>query len=354
MARHITQKDIAKKLGVSRVTVSKALSEDADISTEMKRKVRAAAAEAGYIIHHGARSLQMRRTNTIGVVIPDISNSFFSRAIRGIIDKATARGYHVILTVSDENAETERENIHTLLSYRVDGLLVALSKDPDDWTIFDQARKMDVPLVFFDRVPDSSEFSTVAVDNRKAAQKLVEFVISSGYDKIGHLAGSQTLAIGRNRMAGYLAALKKHGIPRRNDWIISGGFDRSSGYEGFLRLLQARDRPDVIFAANDRIAQGAYKAIKEVKLAIPDDIGVVAFGHSEFAELLQPRLTIIDCPPVALGQQAVEILFSEIANPATKRRHRSLLKTTLEVGESLLVRKGQFAEAEVMRLSSNE
>ena len=342
MAKHITQKEIAKNLGVTRATVSKALNNQADISMQMRRKVKHAAVDAGYIVHHGARSLQTRKTNTIGVVIPEISNSFFSYVIHGIMDAAAAHGLRVILAVSREDPALERENILALLSHRIDGLLVAISKDTGDPTIFERVRRMDVPLVFFDRKPDNLEFNSVGINDRKAAKELVEFAISCGYRKIAHLAGSQTVAIGRDRLAGYLDALSMHEIPLRNKWIVTGGFESSSGYDGFKKLMRERDLPEMVFAANDRIAQGVYKAIKEAGLSIPDEIGVVAFGHSEFAELLSPKLTIVDCPPIVLGQKAMELLVSEIAQPAMRGKHHLLVDTTLRVNESILLSKSSL------------
>jgi LacI family transcriptional regulator len=339
MAKHITQKDLAKKLGVTRVTVSKALNNYPDISEPMRRKVKEVATEAGYIVDHGARSLQMRKTNTVGVVIPEVSNSFFSFVIHGIMDAAAVYGYRVILTVSREDPKIERENILTLLSHRIEGLLVAVSKDTDDPAVFEPVRRMDIPLVFFDRTLEGLGFSTIGINDRKAAKEIVEFAISQGYRKIAHLGGSQSVAIGRDRLAGYVDALKKHKIPLQDEWIIPGGFDSSSGYNGFKRLMQMRNLPEMVFAANDRIAQGAYRAIKEARLNIPNEIGIVAFGHSEFAELLSPTLTIVDCPPIVLGQKAMELLVSEIADPANRGQHHLLLDTTLRVNESIRLKK---------------
>lgn len=339
MPKHITQKDIARKLGVTRVTVSKALNDYSDISERMRRRVKEVATEAGYIVNHSARSLQMRKTDTIGIVVPEVSNSFFSFVIHGIMDSAAAHGYHVILTVSREDPKIERENILTLLSHRIDGLLVAISKDTDDPSSFEPVRRMNVPLVFFDRTLDSLGFSTIGINDRKAAMEIVEFAISQGYRKIAHLGGSQSVAIGRDRLAGYVDALKKHKIPLIDEWIITGGFDSLSGYDGFRRLRRMRHLPEMVFAANDRIAQGAYRAIKEARLNIPRDIGIAAFGHSEFAQLLSPTLTIVDCPPIVLGQKAMELLVSEIAHPAERGQHHVLIDTTLKVNESILLKK---------------
>jgi LacI family transcriptional regulator len=333
---HVRQKDIAEILKVSRITVSKALSDAPDISAEMKKKVKRVAGELGYIPHHHARTLHLNKTNTVGVVIPDVSNSFFSFTIHGIMDSAAQNGYHIILTVSREDPAIEKENILTLLSMRVDGLLVAISKDTVDKEIFQTIAKFKTPMVFFDRSIEGLGFSSVGIDDRLAAAAIVEYAIQCGYKNIAHLAGSQKIAIGRNRCAGYLDMLKKYGITVRNDWIIEGGFDRNSGYTGFKKLYKRDNCPEVIFAANDRIAQGAYKAIRERGMRIPDDIGVIALGHSEFAEILSPSLTISDCPPDILGKTAMDLLAKEIENSESRHTQKILLNTQLMINESIV------------------
>jgi LacI family transcriptional regulator len=187
---HITQKDIAKELGVTRITVSKALSQSSDISFEMRKKVQQLASARGYVPNHAAWNLHRKKTNTIGVVVPDVSNSFFSFAIHGIMDMATKHGYHVMLTVSRENPDIEKENILTLLSHRVDGLLVAVSKDTKDTTVFETVKKMNIPLVFFDRTIEEIGFSSISINDRKASADLVEYAIGCGYRNIAHLGGS--------------------------------------------------------------------------------------------------------------------------------------------------------------------
>jgi LacI family transcriptional regulator len=334
----VTQKDIAKKLGVTRITISKALNNSPDISLEMRKNVKRLAEKLGYIPNHTARNLHRNTTNTIGVVVPDVSNSFFSFAIDGILDSAANHGYHVILTVSRESAEIERENILTLLSHHVDGLLVAIAKDTTDTTIYETIKKRTVPLVFFDRALEGINFSSVGIDNRKAASELITYTITCGYKTIAHLAGSLSIGIGRDRHTGYLETLKKFNIPVNEDWIVCGGFDKTSGYDGCRKLLTCGRLPEVIFASNDRIAQGAYLAIQEAGLKIPEDIGIVALGHKEFSELLSPSLTILDSSPEVLGQQAMEVLVNEMTGQTPQGTHHILLDTVLRQNHSLLIK----------------
>lgn len=244
-------------------------------------------------------------------------------------------GYHVMLTVSRENPDIEKENIMTLLSHRVDGLLVAVSKDTKDATVFETVKKMNIPLVFFDRTIEEIRCSSVSINDRKAAAELVEYAIACGYKNIAHLAGSSTIAIGRDRRAGYEETLKWHNIPVREEWIVEGGFDKTSGYNGFHTLQEQAELPEVIFAANDRIAQGAYEAIKEAGLKIPEDIGVIALGHNEFAEILSPSLTIMDAPPDVIGQRAMEILAEEMKDPSKCGQHHIVLETSMKIHSSI-------------------
>jgi LacI family transcriptional regulator len=331
----VNQSSIAKQLNVSRATVSKALKDDDDISTEMKIRVRELAEKMNYIPHYHASNLQSKKTKTIGVVVPDVANTFFSYAIDGIMDAAIQSGYHIILTVSREKTEIEKKNLLNLLSMRVDGLLVAVSMETSKTQIFRKVKLSEVPLVFFDRAIDELKFSSVGIDDQAAARKLIDYVIQSGYTKIGHLAGSSILSIGRNRCKGYLDSLIHSQIPIRHEWIVEGGFEREDGYRGFKELYKNNEKPEVVFAANDHIALGAYDAIREIGLSTPDDIGVVAFGHHDFAQILTPKLTIINVDPYHLGKKAMDVMLGCI-HEENGCRKKVLIDAEIEIGESLL------------------
>ena len=309
---HITQKDIAEALNVSRITVSKALRNHPDISGKMKKQVLDAVKEMGYTPNLIATQLTTRKTLTLGIVVPDLENSFFSFAIDSIIDAATARNYHVILTVSRENEQSQRKNIENLIGMRVDGLLVCVSQATSDPEIFEYIRKFNTPLVFFDRVLDGLGFSTVVFNDRQGTIDALDEVIAAGYKNIAHFAGYQSLSIGRERCEGYKTALKKNGIPVNEDWIIESGFEVEDGYQSFMKLLDKGDLPEIILAVNDRVALGAYKAIRRSGLDIPGDIGIIGYGFSETAQLFSPSLTIINQDPRKMGLIAVNTLIDEI------------------------------------------
>jgi LacI family transcriptional regulator len=333
----VNQAQIARSLKVSRATVSKALKDADDISEGMKKRVRDLAEKFNYIPHYHASNLQSKRTKTIGVVVPDISYSFFAFAVDGIMDAAQRSGYQVILTVSREKVDIERKNILTLLSMRVDGLLVAVSKETRNIQIFEKVRRSEIPLVFFDRSVGGLGFSSVGIDDREAARRLVDFVLRKGYRRIWHIAGSSGIDIGRNRRAGYGDALTRRGIRIRKDWITEGGFTREDGRRGFRELHRRGALPDVVFGANDQIALGAYDAMRELGIRYPEQVGVVAFSHREYANIMSPSLTIIHVDPCLLGRKAMELLLRHMDHPGTRSR-RLRIPAEIEEGESLLKR----------------
>ncbi|MBN1781671.1 LacI family DNA-binding transcriptional regulator [bacterium] len=332
----INQSTIAKTLNVSRATVSKALKDADDISAEMKKRVWDLAEKLNYIPHYHAKRLHSQKTNLIGVVVPDISNSFFSFVIDGIMDIAGQSDYHIILTVSREKADTEEENILTLLSMRVDGILLAVSEETRDTRIFEKIKQSTVPLVYFDRAIEGFNFTAIGIDDRDAARKLIDFVVRCGYRHIGHLGGSMLTDIGRNRRDGYIDALKHHHIPVRDAWVVEGGFTRADGYRSFMRMQQNGPLPEVIFAANDQNALGAYDAMKELGISFPETIGIVAFGHHEFNRIITPSLTIINVNPYNLGKKAMEIMLGRIRGEDMCDK-KIFLPVEIEIGESLQI-----------------
>ena len=224
--------DIAKILNVSKVTVSKALRDYPDISEEMKKKVHKIAQEVGYTPNFIARNLSAHKTNTIGLVIPDVSNLYFSHIIHGIIDYASECNYQIILTVSRENEEIEKNNILTLISMRVDGLLISISQNAQNLNIIEMVKHADIPLVFFDRHIENADYHVVEEDNFGGAFKATEYIIEQGYTRVAHLAGSLKTSIGRARKAGYEAALEKNNLPIRDEYIYECGFSKEGGFAG--------------------------------------------------------------------------------------------------------------------------
>jgi LacI family transcriptional regulator len=315
---NIRQSDIARELNISRVTVSKALRDHPDISQAMKKKIVETARKMGYVPNLIARQLNSRRTFTIGIVVPDLENSFFSYIVDSMIDYASEHNYHVILTVSREKESIEKQNIRNLIGMRVDGLLVCLSQETTDRNVFSVVENMKIPLVFFDRVFENMKFSRVVFNDKPGATTSINRLISNGYTKIGSFAGYTKTNIGKQRYEGYIEALSMNNLPVIKEWIIEGGFELKDGYESFKELCRAESLPEVIFTVNDRVALGAYKAAKEAGIRIPEDIGIFGYGFNEITDFFDPQLTVINQDPRKMGIEAVKLLINEIENETKK------------------------------------
>ena len=332
---HITQQDIADKLNVSRITVSKALRDHPDISAEMKEKVKKAVEEMGYSPNLIAKQLTLQKTFTLGIVVPDLENSFFSYLVDSIIDAATERDYHIILTVSREKEEFEKSNIRNLISMRVDGLLVCVSQYTSDPDIFEYAGKMKIPLVFFDRAMMGIGFSYVVFNDKCGTMDAINHIIAGGYRKLAHFAGYSNISIGIERCNGFKEALLKNGIKVRDEWIIEGGYEIDDGFRAFEKLNLIGELPEIILAVNDRVALGAYKAIRRAGLKIPDDIGIIGYGFSETAQLFSPTLSIINQDPRKMGRIAANLLIDEIQGITTSTLAQVLIEEDFQWNTSV-------------------
>ncbi len=312
--KQVTLNDIAKKLGVSIITVSKALRGHPDISSATATLIKKTADELGYLPNFMARNLASRKSKSIGVVLPQIAHHFFSTIMDYIYDYATLHNYQVFLTVSQENAEMQKKQIQTLLSMRVDGLIVSISQDTSSFEIFENALKQQIPIVFMDRIPDISNCNTVTVDDKGGAYRATEHAIKLGYRKIAQFAGYSNINIGRERITGFKQALTDNGIEINNDWIIEGDYEEKHGYDSFMKLYKENNMPDLILAVTFPVAIGIYTAAKEVGMRIPDDIDLICFGNSPVQEFLSPPLSCVNQPTDRLAKKSVDLLLENIDN----------------------------------------
>jgi LacI family transcriptional regulator len=334
----VTQQDIAEKLHVSRITVSKALRDHPDISPEMKEKVRKAVEEMGYSPNLIAKQLTLGKTFTLGIVVPDLENSFFSYLVDSMIDTATERDYHIILTVSREKEKFENRNIRNLIGMRVDGLLVCVSQFTSDPQIFEYAGRMNIPLVFFDRAIRDMGFSYVVFDDRSGTSDALNQLIAAGYRHIAHFAGYSNINIGLERCNAYKEILSSNGIAIHGEWIIEGGYEIDDGFRAFEKLCATGHLPELILAVNDRVAMGAYQAIRKAGLRIPEDIGLIGYGFSETAQLFSPTLSIINQDPRKMGRMAANLLMDEIQGSQINAASQVLIEEDFRWNASVLKR----------------
>ena len=336
---HVTQLDIAKKLNVTRITVSKALRDHPDISKGMKKKVLETAEALGYTPNLIAQNLTSKKTSTLGVVIPDLENSFFALATDSIIDAANENNYSVIVTVSRENQENEKRNIQKLIGMRVDGLLICTSQQTKDPQIFRQLKKLNIPLVFFDRQFEGISCPSITFDDRNGAIEALGKIINEGYTKFAHIAGYSNVSIGKERSKGFKEALKSRDIKFKRDWIIEGGFEVKDGYKAFMQLYNSNNLPEIIFAVNDRTALGVYHAAKEKGIRIPEDIGIAAYGFNEIAQTFTPSLSIIDQNPHKIGLIATDMLVDVIGSENPNKKKHLVIKEEFLWNNSILKNK---------------
>lgn len=330
-----TIKDIARELGISPSTVSRALKDHFEISEETKRAVKRVAKELNYQPNSLALSLRNSKSNAIGVVIPEIVHFFFSTVISGIEDVAHSKGYNVIITQSNESYERELANVQTLFNNRVDGLLISISKETFDFKHIEELQDKGLPIVFFDRIADVKDCSSVTVNDFLGGYQATQHLVNQGYKRIAHLAGPSGLYIMNQRLAGYKKALEDAGLPFDEDLIV---YDMSTSaddaYAASYELFNSKN-PDAIFASNDIAAMGAIKAAQKYGKNVPLDVGIVGFSNWQFTELTNPSITTIEQPGFEIGQKAMEMLLNHIESDSEEIEVESIkLETRLIARES--------------------
>ena len=330
-----TIKDIAAKLNLHHTTVSRALRDHPDVKEETKKLVREMAEKMHYQPNYLARSLKRRRTNSIGVLVPEIKHHFFSAVISGIEEVAYDAGYVILVAQSNEIFEREVQNTKVFLSNHVAGLLVSISQTTPNSEHFKQFLDQGGNLAFFDRVCEDLPASQVVVDDYGGAFTAMEYLIGKGYKRIAHLGGTKSLSISKMRYQGYVDALKKHGLPFNDDYVFWGGLHEQNGAEGMNQFLTLSEMPDAIFAVNDPVALGAYDVIKSHGLKIPRDIAIVGFSNNPISAFVSPPLTTVEQPAYEMGKKVCNMLLEDINSKNKKREIRTeVLKTKLIVRES--------------------
>jgi LacI family transcriptional regulator len=338
--KNVTLQDIAKVLKLSKVSVSKALRDHPDISIKTKALVKKTAERLGYTPNFIARNLSSRQSKTIGLVVPKIAHHFFASAIESIYQTAFENNYEIIMTVSQEKVENELIHLNTLLSMRVDGLLVSVTEETRDRSIFHAIKKRGIPLVFFDRVINGIGFSTVTIDDEMGSYNAISEIIASGYTEIAHLGGFDYISIGTERRAGFERAMKEHGLKGRKSWNVEGGFSEQDGYHGFLKIFKSGELPEVIFAVTYPVALGVVLAAQETGINVPEELQVVSFGGSIFNRFASPSLSYIDQPAEEIGKKATELLLEEIKNPELYEEQHIIIPTQLVICDTCKKKKG--------------
>lgn len=325
----ITIKDIAKALGLSTSTVSRALRGGYEISDETKKIVLEYAEKINYRPNPIALSLKERRSYSIGVVVCEIANNFFSQAINGIESIAYGAGYHVIITQSNESYEREISNVQHLASRSVDGLLISLSSESADNSYIKNLHDKGLPIVFFDRVAKEIETHKVIANNFKGSFEATEYLIKLGHTKIAHFTNPEHLSITRERLDGYRNALNKYNIPfdeRYVKYCQHGGMIQEELDNAVGELLNLEERPLAIFAAQDKLSTGCLMAFKKHDPEFASKIKIAGFTNSGVVDLFNPPITAVRQPAFEMGQVATQLLIKLIESkyPVTEFETRTL------------------------------
>jgi LacI family transcriptional regulator len=326
---------IAGELGVSVMTVSKVLNNHADISEATRDRVLAKIEEVGYQRNAVARSLTLRRSHTIGIVIPDLMHSFFVEIIAGIEPVASARGYGVLLCSSGEDPAKERADLEMLRSRQVDGIVLASAHRSANDDLLKRLTGLGTALVMIDRDDHPMvECHRVLTDDERVGVLATSHLVDVGRRSIAHIGGL-AIAHAMRREKGWRDTLAERGIAIRPEWFVQAGFMESDGYRAMKSLLSVRPRIDAVFAVNDPTAIGAMKAIWESGLRVPDDIAVVGVGDIALSDLLKVPLTTVGWSRNEQGLNAAELLLNGLdTNEEKLAPRRVIVPPRLVVRES--------------------
>ncbi len=320
-----TIKILAKELNLSVATVSKALRDSHEISTETKKKVLALARELNYVANPYASSLRKRRSNTIAVVLPEVADSFFSQAINGIESVAQDKGYHVLIYLTHESFAREEAILKEFQSGRVDGILISISGETSHSDHIKEVIASGIPVVFFDRVCEDVETAKVITDDFECGYQAATHLAKQGCKRITFLSVSSSLSISNNRMEGYKKALADHQFKNSQTDILFCGNDIDENYRLIINALKKDKRPDGIIACVEKFTNSIYLACNELTLSIPGDIRVISFTNLQTALILNPPLTTVTQPAFEMGKTAASILFRNLGKNSTALKNETVI-----------------------------
>jgi LacI family transcriptional regulator len=307
-----TIQDIARALHVTPSTVSRALNNHGSISEATKKAVTLTAKKLNYSHNRIASSLRLGRTKIIGVIIPSAEINFFGSVVHGIEKVAKEKGYSILIFQSNEEPEFEKQGVDTFLRSRVDGVLVSISKETTNLSHLLEIKKRRVPLVLFDRANDSLGVPAVVVDDYVGALKATQHLIEQGCKRIAHIGGQQHVSIFKQRLKGYIKALKKAGMSVDKGLIVYGNVSVESGKACMNKLLRLPEPPDGVFAVEDFTALGALQALKEAGKQVPEDVAIIGFANEAFGAYITPSLSTIDQQTIKMGEAAAHLFFDHV------------------------------------------
>ncbi|MEG0454909.1 MULTISPECIES: LacI family DNA-binding transcriptional regulator [Bacteroides] len=326
----ITIKDIARELGVSPSTVSRALKDNPDISLETREMIHKYAREHNYKPNALALNLRTSRSNTIGVIIPQLVHHFFSCVLSGIEETAAKAGYNILVAQSNEKYEQEVKIVYSFLGARVCGVITSLAKDTAQYDHYQELLDNNIPIVFYDRICTGINTERVVVDDYAGAFAAVEYMIQTGCKRIFFYSADPHLEITKNRRNGYLDAMKKYKIPVDNS-MIKFCDSREQAIAITPDLLEQPNRPDGFFAINDETASGILYSCKLIGLRVPDEVSICGFTDGAIAQSTDPKLTTVEQHGEEVGKSAITLLIDKIEGNSEMKSSNKIVRTNLVV-----------------------
>jgi LacI family transcriptional regulator len=323
---------VAEAAKVSIFTVSAVLNGTSVVSDERRERVEEAIRITGYKRNAVARSLKTGRTQTVGVIIGDITNPFYTDVVAAIQQVLYRAGYGVALCCNDRDVTLQEDHIAVLRDRMVDGLII--SPTGNDARLRAALEQTRLPVVLIDRIVDGLECDAVIIDNRSAANSAMRYLISLGHRRIGFISGMLESFTGRERLVGYYDTLEENGIAREPELVQLGNFRIDEAYNATLRLMTSADPPTAIFSSNNQMVIGVMKALNHLKLSCPEDVSVAGFDDFPWADAFRPQLTTVAQPVRAIGEQAAHLLLERFDGRANGKGRRVVLSGELKVRES--------------------
>lgn len=326
-----TMKDVARVAGVSTSTVSHVINNDRFVSEAIREKVEAAVKSLNYAPSALARSLKLNQTRTIGMLITASTNPFYSELVRGVERSCFERGYSLVLCNTEGDEQRMNRNLETLMQKRVDGLLLLCTETHQPSPEIMQ-RYPSVPTVMMDWAPFDGTSDLIQDNSLLGGDMATQHLIDKGHTRIACITGPLDKTPARLRLEGFLVAMDRAGLPVPDGYQITGDFEFSGGFEAMQSLLAQKDRPQAVFIGNDAMAVGAYQALYQAGLRVPDDIAVVGYDDIELAQYMTPPLTTIHQPKDELGELAIDVLIHRIAQPGLQPQKLQLTPVLMERG----------------------
>lgn len=327
--KHISQQDIARKLGIAVSTVSRALNGQAGVSEEMRQRIKAIAEEHDYRPNPFARGLRLDALHIIGVLVPEIATFFFSDILKSMEQTARKHGFFTVVVTSNEALEAEQHAINNLLSLHVEGMLICLSQQTKTYGHIERLVRENIPLVLYDRVCPGKEYSTVTINDADSAREATLYMIERGARHVAFLGGANHLSIVNDRKHGYIEALRESRLTIDPRLVACREMEYNTGLIETLKLLDGPVRPDAILAMNDTLAFAAMESIKSRGLRIPEDVQLIGYTDEQHAKYVEPKLTAIRHNTTMMGRRACEILIDQINGQ--KKPQKVTVGTHLEI-----------------------